>query len=66
MASCHHVHLVRLLGIHLSQQISLVSQYMPLGDLLNYIRTNQENVTAKYMMKWSLQIAQVSIIDING
>ncbi|XP_077974626.1 receptor tyrosine-protein kinase erbB-4-like isoform X2 [Styela clava] len=58
MASCEHPNLVRLLGISLSQQIMLISQLMPLGNLLEYVRDNKDNIGSQTLLNWCLQIAK--------
>uniref|UniRef100_H2YUP6 Protein kinase domain-containing protein n=1 Tax=Ciona savignyi TaxID=51511 RepID=H2YUP6_CIOSA len=58
MASCEHPNLVRLLGISLSQRIMLITQLMPLGNLLEYVRDNKDNIGSQHMLNWSLQIAK--------
>uniref|UniRef100_UPI00089DBC12 receptor tyrosine-protein kinase erbB-4 n=1 Tax=Ciona intestinalis TaxID=7719 RepID=UPI00089DBC12 len=58
MASCEHPNLVRLLGISLSQRIMLITQLMPLGNLLEYVRDNKDNIGSQHLLNWSLQIAK--------
>ncbi|XP_076821591.1 epidermal growth factor receptor-like isoform X1 [Clavelina lepadiformis] len=58
MASCEHPNLVRLLGISLSQRIMLITQLMPLGNLLEYVRENKDNIGSQHLLNWSLQIAK--------
>nr|CAB3243195.1 receptor tyrosine-protein kinase erbB-4 [Phallusia mammillata] len=58
MASCEHTNLVRLLGISLSHQIMLITQLMPLGNLLEYVRDNKDNIGSQHLLNWSLQIAK--------
>ena len=59
MASCEHPNLVRLLGISLAQRIMLITQLMPLGNLLDYVRENKDNIGSQHLINWSLQIAKV-------
>ena len=59
MASCKHPYLMRLLGISLSQQIMLVTQLMPSGNLLDYVRDNKDKIGSQHLLNWSLQIAKV-------
>ena len=60
MASCRHQNLVPLVGIRdLSNEIGVVSQYMPHGNLLNYVKNNKICITATHVINWSLQIAEV-------
>ena len=60
MASCEHPNLVRLLGISLSQKIMLVTQLMPLGNLLDYVRANKDSIGSGHLLNWSLQISKVN------
>lgn len=61
MASCEHPNLVRLLGISLSHKTMLITQLMPLGNLLEYVRDNKDNIGSQNLLNWCLQIAKVEI-----
>ena len=51
---------VRFVGVCMTAQIMLVTPYMPLGCLLDYVRKNQENIGSKVLLDWCTQIASVS------
>ncbi|XP_019617947.1 PREDICTED: epidermal growth factor receptor-like isoform X2 [Branchiostoma belcheri] len=57
MATVDHPCLVRLLGVCLAQQTMLVTQFMPLGDLLKYVLQNKDNVGSQVLLNWCTQIA---------
>ena len=59
MASVQHPCCVTILAICLTSQVQLVTQLMPLGCLLDYIRKNRDNIGSKAMLNWSIQIARV-------
>ena len=40
------------------EQVMLVNPLLPLGNLLNYVQKNKENISTKHLLEWSLQIAQ--------
>ncbi|XP_069768796.1 epidermal growth factor receptor isoform X4 [Narcine bancroftii] len=58
MASVDHPHVCRLLGICLTSTVQLVTQLMPYGCLLDYIRENKENTGSQYLLNWCVQIAK--------
>ena len=62
MASVDCDYLVRLLGIGLTKSVSLITQLMPLGSLLEYVRDvkQQEKIHSRQMLTWFVQIAKVS------
>ena len=41
-------------------QMMLITPYMPLGCLLDYVRKNKENIGSKVLLDWCAQIATVS------
>ncbi|XP_078619979.1 epidermal growth factor receptor-like isoform X3 [Branchiostoma floridae x Branchiostoma japonicum] len=57
MATVDHPCLVRLLGVCLAQQTMLVTQFMPLGDLLKYVLQNRDNIGSQVLLNWCTQIA---------
>ncbi len=63
MASVDCVYLTRLLGICLRDQVSLITQLMPLGSLLEYIRdpNYKSTIRSRQMLTWCLQIAKVRL-----
>ncbi|KAA0704734.1 Epidermal growth factor receptor [Triplophysa tibetana] len=58
MASVDHPHVCRLLGICLTSSIQLVTQIMPYGCLLDYIRENKANIGSQTLLNWCVQIAK--------
>ncbi|XP_053268495.1 melanoma receptor tyrosine-protein kinase [Pleuronectes platessa] len=58
MASVDHPHVCRLLGICLTSSVQLVTQLMPYGCLLDYVRHHQDQVGARWLLNWCVQIAK--------
>uniref|UniRef100_A0A674MIX0 Receptor protein-tyrosine kinase n=1 Tax=Takifugu rubripes TaxID=31033 RepID=A0A674MIX0_TAKRU len=58
MASIDHPHVCRLLGICLTSSIQLVTQLMPFGCLLDYVRLHRDRVGARRLLNWCVQIAK--------
>ena len=62
MASVSNEYLVPLVGICMNAHpISLVSQLLPLGCLLDYIKINKDKISSKNFLNWCTQIARVSL-----
>uniref|UniRef100_A0A672N1P0 receptor protein-tyrosine kinase n=1 Tax=Sinocyclocheilus grahami TaxID=75366 RepID=A0A672N1P0_SINGR len=60
MASVEHPHVCRLLGICLTSTIQLITQLMPYGCLLDYVRENKDNIGSQHLLNWCVQIAKVN------
>ncbi|XP_077050866.1 epidermal growth factor receptor isoform X2 [Siphateles boraxobius] len=58
MASVEHPHVCRLLGICLTSTIQLITQLMPYGCLLDYVRENKDNIGSQDLLNWCVQIAK--------
>ncbi|CAL1596691.1 unnamed protein product [Knipowitschia caucasica] len=58
MASVDHPHVSRLLGVCLTSAVQLVTQLMPYGALLDYVRHHQHLVGAQRILNWCVQIAK--------
>uniref|UniRef100_A0A3Q3X0G2 Receptor protein-tyrosine kinase n=1 Tax=Mola mola TaxID=94237 RepID=A0A3Q3X0G2_MOLML len=58
MATVEHPHVCRLLGICLTSTVQLVTQLMPFGCLLDYIKENKDNIGSQYLLNWCVQIAK--------
>ncbi|XP_076823568.1 epidermal growth factor receptor-like isoform X3 [Clavelina lepadiformis] len=60
MASVDCIYLVRLLGVSMTNQVSLITQLMPLGSLLEYVRgaKNTDSIRCRQMLTWFVQIAK--------
>ncbi|XP_042566103.1 epidermal growth factor receptor isoform X2 [Clupea harengus] len=58
MASVEHPHVCRLLGIGLTSPVQLITQIMPFGCLLDYVRENKDNIGSQILLNWCVQIAK--------
>ncbi|KAK2870318.1 hypothetical protein QQF64_021724 [Cirrhinus molitorella] len=58
MASVDHPHVCRLLGICLTSNVQLITQIMPYGCLLDYVRENKDNIGSQTLLNWCVQIAK--------
>lgn len=60
MAGVVSPYVCRLLGICLTSTVQLVTQLMPYGCLLDYVRENKDRIGSQYLLSWCVQIAKVS------
>ena len=60
MASVDNVNCIRILAVCMTQQMMLITQLMPLGCLLDYVRKHKANIGSKVLLNWCTQIARVS------
>ncbi|KAJ8337323.1 hypothetical protein SKAU_G00385430 [Synaphobranchus kaupii] len=58
MASVENPHVCRLLGICLTSTVQLITQLMPHGCLLDYVKENKDNIGSQYLLNWCVQIAK--------
>ncbi|XP_048488824.1 epidermal growth factor receptor isoform X5 [Plutella xylostella] len=58
MASVEHPNLLQLLAVCMTSQMMLITQLMPLGCLLDYVRTHREKIGSKAFLNWCTQIAR--------
>ncbi|XP_063778519.1 epidermal growth factor receptor [Pseudophryne corroboree] len=58
MASVENPHVCRLLGICLTSTVQLVTQLMPYGCLLDYVREHKDNIGSRHLLNWCVQIAK--------
>ncbi|XP_053231268.1 receptor tyrosine-protein kinase erbB-3 [Podarcis raffonei] len=58
IGSLDHAYIVRLLGICTGTQLQLVTQYLDLGSLLEYVRKNKDAIGPQLMLNWCVQIAK--------
>ncbi|XP_046377160.1 epidermal growth factor receptor-like isoform X2 [Haliotis rufescens] len=58
MASVEHPCCVRILAVCMTAQMMLITQLMPLGCLLDYVRKNKEHIGSKVLLNWCTQIAR--------
>lgn len=59
MASVEHSCCVRIVAVCMTEQMMLITQLMPLGCLLDYVRNNRGIITSQIMLNWCTQIAKV-------
>lgn len=58
MASVEHPCCIRILAVCMASQMMLVTQLMPLGCLLDYIKKHKDNAGSKALLNWCTQIAK--------
>lgn len=58
MASVDHPNLLKLVAVCMTSQLMLVTQLMPLGSLLDYVRNNRDKIGSKPLLNWCTQIAR--------
>ncbi|XP_028286355.1 receptor tyrosine-protein kinase erbB-2 isoform X2 [Parambassis ranga] len=58
MAGVASPYVCRLLGICLMSTVQLVTQLMPYGCLLDYVRENKDRIGSQYLLNWCVQIAK--------
>ncbi|KAL0984479.1 hypothetical protein UPYG_G00142050 [Umbra pygmaea] len=58
MAGVASPYVCRLLGICLTSTVQLVTQLMPYGCLLDYVRENSDHIGSQYLLNWCVQIAK--------
>ncbi|XP_015231477.1 PREDICTED: receptor tyrosine-protein kinase erbB-2 [Cyprinodon variegatus] len=58
MASVTSPYVCRLLGICLTSAVQLVTQLMPYGCLLDYVRENVDRIGSQVLLNWCVQIAK--------
>lgn len=61
MAGMDHDNVVRLYCVCMSKQLMLVSQFVPNGALLDYLKKNKDRLNAYTILLFSSQIAKVKI-----
>lgn len=58
MATVDHPNLLQLLAVCMASQMMLITQLMPLGCLLDFVRNNKDRIGSKAILNWSTQIAR--------
>ncbi|XP_029933786.1 receptor tyrosine-protein kinase erbB-2 [Myripristis murdjan] len=58
MAGVASPYVCRLLGICLTSTVQLVTQLMPYGCLLDYVRENKDRIGSQCLLNWCVQIAK--------
>ena len=59
MSSVDNLNCIRILAVCMTAQMMLITQLMPLGCLLDYVRKHKENIGSKVLLNWCTQIARV-------
>lgn len=59
VGSLDHAHIVRLLGLCPGSSLQLVTQYLPLGSLLDHVKQHRETLGPQLLLNWGVQIAKV-------
>lgn len=59
IGSLDHAHIVRLLGLCPGSSLQLVTQYLPLGSLLDHVRQHRASLGPQLLLNWGVQIAKV-------
>ena len=59
MGSMDHENVVRLYCVCMSKQLMLVSQFVPFGALIDYLKRHKDNMSATGILQFSSQIALV-------
>lgn len=58
MASVDHPNILNLLAVCMTSEMMFVTQLMPLGSLLDYVKANKDRTGSKALLNWSTQIAR--------
>ncbi|XP_069509872.1 receptor tyrosine-protein kinase erbB-3 isoform X2 [Ambystoma mexicanum] len=60
MGSLEHDYIVRTIGICLGTRLQLVTQLLPMGSLLEYVRKNKDShlISPQLLLNWCVQIAK--------
>ena len=59
MSSIDHPHLVRLLCVCMASRVMLITQLVPLGAMLSYLRKRKSTLTGEALLVFSYQVARV-------
>lgn len=65
MGSMDHENVVRLYCVCMSKQLMLVSQFVPLGALQDYLKRRKDQLSAKSILQFASQIALVRFCSVN-
>ena len=60
IGSLDHAHVARLLGLCPGPALQLVTQYLPLGSLLDHVKRHRAALGPQLLLNWGVQIAKVS------
>ena len=60
MASMDHPYIVRLYAMCMGENLMLVTQFLPMGSLLHFLRKYKDDLNAYHLLTYGQQIAEVS------
>lgn len=58
MASVDHICCLRIVAVCMTEQMMLITQLMPMGCLLDYVRQNKSEIGSKVLLNWCTQISR--------
>ncbi|XP_057269724.1 receptor tyrosine-protein kinase erbB-3-like, partial [Pezoporus wallicus] len=58
IGSLDHAYIVRLLGLCPGPRLQLVTQLLPLGSLLEYVRKHRGSLSPQLLLNWCVQVAK--------
>lgn len=61
MAAMDHDNVVRLYALSMGKQMMLISEFVPLGALISYLKKFKDSLNAHTMLNFCTQMALVSI-----
>ena len=59
MASMDHPYIVRLYAMSMGENLMLVTQFLPMGSLLHFLRKYKSELNAYHLLTYGQQIAEV-------
>jgi len=59
MASVNHPCCVRIQAVCMTAHMMLISELLPIGSLLDYVRDHQSKLSSATLLLWAKQIAEV-------
>jgi len=62
MASVNHPCCVRLQAVCMTAHMMLISELLPTGSLLDYVRAQQYELSSDTLLLWAKQIAEVCML----
>ena len=59
LALVNHPNCMSILAICMTDTMKIITPFMPLASLCNYICRKGENISSRVLLKWCMQIARV-------
>lgn len=67
LGNLNHPHLLRVVAICMSSNVNMMTQLMPIGDMLHFLRKHTTNPKQNTIIRWSAQIAMaMEYLERNG